>query len=200
MKFYGHADLRQNEVQNMALHIDTSFPESPVVGQLIFKSSVVYICVDISNNLPIWVPMTREITAYTHTQTNASSTWSITHNLNTVSIHTQVFDANNRIFIPDDIQVIDSNHVVITLSAASTGRAVLLSGTIVSGFQQDYSYTHFQSDASTSWVIDHNLGYAPIVRVFVGNQEVQPLSIIHNTVNRTTITFNTAYAGFARLI
>ena len=86
MKFYGHANLQQNELQNAVLTVLTAFPTDPKVGQIAFVNSIVYVCIqNTAPNPPIWVPLTQEITAYTHTQSTASSTWSITHNLNTTS-------------------------------------------------------------------------------------------------------------------
>src|SRR5215216_4482455 len=108
MKFYGNANLQQNELQNAVLPLDTAFPTTPKVGQLAFVNSTVYICVSAANSLPVWVPMTREITAYTHNQGNASATWNISHNLNSTSVQVQVFDALGRMFIPDNILVNDA--------------------------------------------------------------------------------------------
>jgi hypothetical protein len=200
MKFYGHANLQQNELQNAVLPIETAFPAMPKVGQVAFVNSIVYICVSLANSLPVWVPMTREITAFTYNQATASSTWNITHGLNTTSVQVQVFDESNRVVIPDGIEVLTPNMVQVTLGTASIGRAVIMTGHFDGNVKPTYSYTHYQSDASTTWVILHGLGYNPIARVFVGNQEVQPLSIVHDSVNQTTITFNSAYVGYAKLI
>lgn len=200
MKFYGHANLQQNELQNAVLPIETAFPASPKVGQVAFVNSIVYICVSLANSLPVWVPMTREITAFTHNQATASDTWTIVHGMNTTSVQVQVFDDSSRVVIPDGIEVLTPDSVQVTLGTAAAGRAVILTGHFDGNVKPTYSYTHYQSDSSTSWVITHNLGYSPIVRVFIGNQEVQPLSVTHNTTNQTTITFSTAQVGYAKLI
>jgi hypothetical protein len=199
MKFYGHADLQKNQIQNAALQTLSSFPSVPVVGQIAFVNSIVYICVT-AGSLPIWVPLTREITAYTHTQASAASTWSITHGLNTTSVNVQVFGTDSRVVIPDEIEVTGNNTATVTFGTGVAGRAVVISGHFDGNVKPTYSYTHYQSSASTTWVIVHNLGYNPIVRVFIGNQEVQPLSITHDSTNQVTITFNTAQVGYARLI
>lgn len=200
MKFYGHANLQQNELQNAVLPIETAFPASPKVGQVAFVNSIVYICVSLANSLPVWVPMTREITAFTHNQATASDTWTIVHGMNTTSVQVQVFDDSSRVVIPDGIEVLTPDSVQVTLGTAAAGRAVILTGHFDGNVKPTYSYTHYQNDSSTSWVITHNLGYNPIVRVFIGNQEVQPLSVTHNTTNQTTITFSTAQVGYAKLI
>lgn len=199
MKFYGHADLRQNEVQNAALTTLTTFPATPVVGQLAFVNSVVYICVT-AGALPVWVPLTREITAYTHTQSIAATTWNIAHDLNTTSVNVQVYDNTSKVMIPADIQTLGSGDVQITFNNAQAGRAVLVSGHFDGQTKPTYAYTHYQNSSNTSWTIQHNLGYNPIVRVFVGNQEVQPTTITFTNSDQVVITFATAQVGYAQLI
>lgn len=199
MKFYGHANMQQNQLQNAALQTLTQFPDTPVVGQLAFVNSIVFICVT-AGALPVWVPLTREITAYTHVQDVAASTWNITHNLNTTSLNIQVFDNFSRLIIPNEVQTNTATNVTIDFGTAQAGRAVLISGHFDGNLKPVYAYTHYQSSASTAWVIVHNLGYYPVVRIFIGNNEVQPQSIVHDSNNQVTINFTTAQVGYARLI
>jgi hypothetical protein len=199
MKFYGHANLQKNQIQNAALESSATFPEAPVVGLLAFVNSIVYICVG-AGQLPVWVPLTNEITAYTHNQPTTSQTWTIEHNLNTTSVNIQVYDNLSRVVIPAEIETNDMNTATISFNTASAGRAVVVSGQFDGNRKPTYAYTHYQSSASTSWVITHNLGYNPIVRVFIGDQEVQPLTITHNSTNQVTITFSTAQVGYVRFI
>lgn len=199
MKFYGHANLQQNELQNAVISTLSTFPTAPKVGQIAFVNSTVYICVT-AGSTPIWVPLTREITAYTHSQESASTTWSITHNLNSTSVNIQVFDGNNKVVIPDEIETTGPNTATVTLGTSMIGRAVVVTGHFDGVVKPTYAYTHYQSSASTTWVITHNLGYNPIVRVFIGTSEVQPQSITHDSTNQLTITFSTAQVGYAKLI
>lgn len=61
-------------------------------------------------------------------------------------------------------------------------------------------YTHTQASSSASWVVNHNLGYRPTVAVFsAGGVEVEA-TITHNSVNQTTISFNTAVTGTATFL
>lgn len=199
MKFYGHANLQQNELQNASLTTLTVFPDTPTIGQLAFVNSIVYICVQ-GGELPVWVPLTREITAYTHTQASPASTWTITHSLNTTSVNTQVYNNLNSVLIPDDIQTTGPNTQTIKFNTAVAGRAVIVSGSFDGNVRPTYAYTHYQSSASTTWIVAHNLGYHPITRVFIGTSEVQPSSVVHDSTNQVTITFSTPQVGYARLI
>lgn len=200
MKFYGHANLQQNELQQAVIQIEEAFPASPKVGRLVFVNSILYICVSITNGLPVWVPLTKELTLYTHTQSLASTEWIINHGLNTTGVQVQVFDNQGRVVIPDEITVTDSNHVTIELNTAFVGRAVVLTGHNDGSVKPTYSYTHYQSVAESSWVINHGLGYNPIVRVFIGNNEVQPMAIEHNSNQTVTISFSQPYVGLAKLV
>lgn len=200
MKFYGHANLQQNELQQAVIPLDLRFPVSPKTGQLAFVNRILYICVGIENDLPVWVPMTRELTLYTHVAQTASDNWVIDHGLNTTSVQTQVFDVDNQVMIPDQITVNNANRVTVTFGTPITGRAVVLTGHNDGNIKPTYSYIHYQTSASTSWVVPHGLGREPIVRVFVGNQEVQPQSITHDGGNSLTIAFSAPYTGIAKLV
>lgn len=73
------------------------------------------------------------------------------------------------------------------------------------GFQQQSSgggtaYNHTQSSAATTWTINHNLGYKPVVSVFTtGGSEVEA-EVLHASTNQTLIYLAFAMAGSARLI
>lgn len=200
MKFFGDANLQQNELQNAVLSTLSAFPANPKAGQVAFVNSTVYICVSIANSLPVWVPLTREITAYTHTQSSAATVWNVVHQLNTTSVNIQVYDASSQVLIPDTITTVDANNVQVVFNYPITGRAVVVTGHFDGLVKPTYAYTHYQSVAATTWVIPHNLGYNPVVRVFIGNNEVQPATVAHDSVNQVTITFTTAQVGYARLV
>lgn len=200
MKFYGHANLQQNQLQRAVIPINPAFPAGPKPGEIAFVNSILYICVSTDNNLPVWVPLTREITLFNHAQNTSASTWTINHNLNTTSVVVQVFNDLDEVIVPNTITIASNSQVVVTFAGTATGRAVLLSGSVDGNTKPTYAYEHFQTTLSDSWVINHGLGHEPVVRVFVGNQEVQPTSITFNTLNQVTITFSQPYVGVARLV
>ena len=56
-----------------------------------------------------------------------------------------------------------------------------------------------QVTPSTTWTINHNLGYKPAIDLFsVGSQEIDG-GVVHTSDNQTVVTFTVATAGFARL-
>lgn len=199
MRSYGHLDLQKNQLQNAALQTLTTFPTTPVVGQLAFVNSIVFICVT-AGSLPVWVPLTREITAYTHTQEAASVLWNVTHSLNTTSVNVQVFDGNNKVVLPSEVTTTGPNTLTIDFGSTQAGRAVVVTGHFDGNVKPTYAYTHYQSVANTTWSITHNLGYNPIIRVFIGTNEVQPSTIVHNSTNQVTVTFSTPQVGYVRMI
>jgi hypothetical protein len=57
-----------------------------------------------------------------------------------------------------------------------------------------------QASPSTTWLINHNLGFKPVVQMFdAGSQEIEGL-ISHPSLNTTSILFAVPIAGFARLV
>lgn len=61
------------------------------------------------------------------------------------------------------------------------------------------SYSHTQGSSSTTWSIEHNLGFYPSVTVFMSSGDTVEGSIEHQDVNNLTITFSVAISGTAYL-
>lgn len=200
MKFYGNADLQNNEIRQAVMQAETDFPTPAVAGRIIFLQKRVYICAEINSGLPVWIPLTNEINTYMQTVTVATTTWTITHNLQTMAPLVQVYGTDNNMLIPNEITVTDNNTVTITFGAAANGTAVVMFGDIAGAAKPAYAFEWFQNTSSTTWVVTHGLGHYPIVRVYVNNEEVQPASIVHNSINQTTITFSSAQAGYATFL
>jgi hypothetical protein len=200
MKFYGDAHLQQNYLKEAVIPLDTFFPVIPKVGQIVFKDRILYICVEINSGLPTWVPLTNQLTAYTHIQSVDSSVWTVNHNMNTANVSVTVYDTTNRVVIPGEVNVMGSNQVVVNFGSPAQGKVVVLTGTQDGQQAPTYAFEFYQTNPSTSWVIPHGLGRYPIVRIFIGNQEVQPESITFNSLDQVTIAFSTPQVGQAKLI
>lgn len=200
MKFYGEANLQRNNLRDAVIPLDTVFPVNPVVGHIVFKDRILYICVEINSGIPIWIPLTNEITAHTHIQTTSSSSWVITHSLNTAHVSVTVYDTSNRVVIPSEITVDSASQVTVDFGSPVQGKVVIVTGHFDGQVKPTYAYEHYQTTPSTTWVIPHALGRYPIIRVFIGNQEVQPASITFDSLDQVTVTFSTAQVGQAKLI
>lgn len=201
MKFHGNIELQENEMQGMVLQLEGNFPAVPLAGRMVFRDKRLYLCAEVAAGIPAWIPLTNEIDTHIHTQDVAATTWTITHNLGTTTPLVQIFDAaTNAMIIPDEITITSNNVVTVTLSTAVTGRAVVMHGSITGSTKPVYAYTYTQESLASVWVVDHNLGYYPIVRVFIGNEEILPASIVHNTINQTTITFSSDQIGVAKFV
>ena len=202
MKFYGHINLRDNEMQQMVLQTENELPSTPVVGRVAFQNKRVWICIDAG--VPVWVPLGVTTDTYVHTQSSSSDTWSVNHNLNANYPIVQVYDENGDMVIPGEVEIVDADNLTVSLNAASTGKVVVMYGdtsTYGGLLHPRWSYEYTQGTASTTWVIRHNLGYAPIVRVFTNDDvEILPKSVEFDDIFQVTIRFENATAGRARLI
>lgn len=193
--------MLQNQLQNVAFELVANFPAVPVVGQLVFKDKILYICAEITSGLPAWIPLTNEINTYIHAQGEASATWTVSHGLNSTTPLVQVYQASDgHMVIPGDIVPIDNNNLTISFGVPVDGRAVVMIGQVDGTARPNYSYTFDQTSPSDTWTINHMLGYNPIVRVFIGQEEVQPATITFPTINQVVVTFTSAYVGVAKLI
>lgn len=199
MRVLGNLDLQQNFLQNAALEAVTNFPETPVTGQVIFKDQRVLICVELDEGLPIWAPLTAQMNTHIHEQAVAATTWTIDHELNAAQVIPNIIGADGKHVIPDEITY-EYNQLVVTFSEPQAGKAILMIGNTDGTQRLQYNYEQQFTSASTTWVVNHMLGYNPVIRVYVGNFEVQPQSIVHDDTNTTTITFSTAQVGYVRAL
>lgn len=199
MRVLGNMDLVQNLVQNIVLESIPNFPANPKAGQVIFKEKRVLMCVELDSGIPIWAPLTNELNTHVHNQSLASTTWTINHSLETASAFVQILNGSNQHIVPDDISQI-YNQTIITFTEAQAGKAILMLGSTEGHPRANIAYEQTFDESSTTWVVTHGLGYNPIIRVFIGNAEVQPLSVSHDTVNQTTVTFTNPQTGKVRCI
>lgn len=200
MKTYGNIDFQQNLAQQLAFEVESGFPSTPVVGRMLFTNQRLYVCIDIGSGFPVWIPLTNEVNTYSYQQSSASASWSIAHNLATTNPLVQIYDNTQTMIIPNSVDIVDANNLTVTFGSAVAGMAVIMYGDIDGAPKSQYAYTYYQTSADTTWTIVHNLGYNPIVRVFIGTEEVQPATVSFPDTNTVIITFNTAQMGVARLI
>lgn len=200
MRHYGNIDLNNNLLHQMVFETELSFPAVATPGRMVFQDKRLFMCAEIQTGFPVWIPLTNELDTFVYADTSPSQVWTITHNLNTTTPMVQVYDTDFLMVIPDNIIVVDNNTVEVDFGDPMAGRAVIMAGSTSGSTRSIYSFVYTQTTSSDTWVISHGLGYYPIVRVFIGNAEIQPLSIVHDSVFQTTITFSTPQVGIARFI
>jgi hypothetical protein len=96
--------------------------------------------------------------------------------------------------------LIEENGVTVTVEASTnTTVAIITEGPQGPRGFAGAGYDFVQSVVSTSWIINHNLGYKPAVDVYdSGSQQIQA-EVSHTSVNQTAIVLTIPSAGFARL-
>lgn len=89
----------------------------------------------------------------------------------------------------------DNNTAVVTVPIVNTITATTAGPQGPSGA----GYLHQQTSSSSTWVINHNLGFRPAVELFdSGNQEIDG-DVAHPSINQAIITLSPATTGTARL-
>jgi hypothetical protein len=99
--------------------------------------------------------------------------------------------------VSNNIRIVDgdNNTAVVTVPIVNTITATTVGPQGPSGA----GYLHQQTSPSTTWVINHNLGFRPAVELFdSGSQEIDG-DVAHPSVNQAIITLSPATAGTARL-
>jgi len=200
MKIHGHLDLQGNLLKNIRLEA-ADFPTTPEAGNLFWHQAhrTVYFCVELLSGLPVWVPLATLKTFYRHIQNSAALEWTVPHNLNINPVLIQVYDTDGKWIIPDEILQTELDTATITFSTPTAGVAIAMRGELDGPDPAPIAYTHTQAIAANEWVVNHMLGYNPTVKVYVSGEQVQPSSIVYNTLNQLTITFSGNQAGYARL-
>ena len=162
-------------------------------------SDIISIDMDESTPLP-----SINFAGFTFVQRVPKMKWVLTHNLNTENVLVQVFDNNNSLLIPNSISILDANQIKLTFMAPEAGTAqvvLMLDASYVEVPDLNVpTFEHAQTIPSDTWVIDHDSGYYPIVRVYIDGQMVMPLSITHPSLTQTIITFTNPEVGVVRFV
>lgn len=88
---------------------------------------------------------------------------------------------------------------VTTGSAAVTITGVAPSQTLNFVLPVAGSYTHTQSSASSTWTINHNLGYYPSVSVVDSGDNLVVGDVNYLSVNTVSVSFSASFGGKAYL-
>jgi hypothetical protein len=199
MEIKGNLNFGGNKMQNVAIAIDSNFPADPEPGRMVFKDRVLYICTAIEDDLPVWVPMTKQLNMAVHKQAEPALEWTFNHGLNINAVFAQVYDEDGKWVIPDVINTSVMNQVTVGFSMPIKGTLIVQRGETEGSAQPITAYEQSFTNLDT-WVIPHMLGHNPIIRVIIGTNEVQPLSIVHDSTMQATVTFSKPQTGSVRCI
>jgi len=108
---------------NFTLHNSNDFPRDPQKGQLVLVNNIVYIYVDLSG-FTTWYPLSNETSYFLHYQSIVSTSWIITHNLNTSDFIFFVYDENKKLVQPSYNNISD-NQFELIFTQSTKGRAVV---------------------------------------------------------------------------
>ena len=200
MKINGHLDLQGNMLRNVTLEPLTSWPDEPKPGSFIFKDKRVYICLSTEEAVPVWLPMSNELQTHVHDQFQAESVWVIDHHLQVSGCILQVLNSDNHAIEFDEAEFV-LNQATVRFAEPQSGRAILVHGATEGIPRNPVAHQQIYSEPSEVWVVNHNLGYEPIIRAFSGQMEVQPYSIVHSEDAKTAmLTFSSPVSGRVRCI
>jgi hypothetical protein len=128
MDFHGNIDLKNNEMQNLVFQLETTKGTTAAQGALAFEGHTLFLSIGTTGNDPMWIPISNQIDTHIHEQNSSSSTWTVSHNLGSIDPLVQVYDINNSMIIPNTVDVVNSHVLIITLSTAIIGRAIIIAG------------------------------------------------------------------------
>jgi len=136
---------------------------------------------------------------YLHSQSVASTTWTVNHNLEYDYPSVTIYDNTNKVIIPDEITRVSNNQLTITFASAESGNAHVSVGGISNIAGDRYLYT--QSTPASTWTITHALNYKYVnVDVYDNNDQLMlPQTVTATNNNTLTLVFAVPTSGNATI-
>lgn len=102
------------------------FPVSPLIGQFALVAGVLYIYSSV-DGFSAWRPLTRQIEHYKHTQVTSAIQWTVDHNLESDDLIVGVYDEDNTVTFPANIEFTSLNRIILDFTVAIKGKALVFS-------------------------------------------------------------------------
>jgi len=133
---------------------------------------------------------------YLHSQTTATSAWSVAHNLNDSYPCVMCYDSNSSVVEPFDVTMTDANNFVVNMGESTTGYVRVITNGTAS------KYLHTQSTSSTAWTITHSLGDSyPFVEAFDSSGNViKAEKITVTNSNNIAVELGVSTTGYVRVV
>lgn len=111
-------------------------------------------------------------------------------------------DPNDRLILGglDFVTVDDYSITAVNGSAIYFQGAVYVNGVPFGSGGGLTGYVHTQGVAASTWTINHNLGYKPIVQVYNAGSVMVLTEVENPSINQTIVRISPAQTGFARLV
>ena len=103
---------------------ETGFPAYPKIGTIMIKDKCLFAYIKVGD-LETWYPFASKTNSYIHSQGLDSSTWVVTHNLNSTNLWIQVKDQTGNILSVGK-QDIDANSFRLTFTSAVRGTVMVV--------------------------------------------------------------------------
>lgn len=200
MRILGNLDLGNNFLQQARLELEEGFPTEAKPGRLLFNgvSKVLYICAELIEGLPIWIPLTKTRDTYKHVQVDPALEWTVNHNLDELSVFVQIYE-EGKLIIPDQVIPVSKSQATVVFNEPTVGIAIVMMGDTFGSYAREILAYEQVFISSTSWVVQHDLNREVRISYFVNGIQVQPMENIVNA-NQTLATFPAAVAGVARVV
>ena len=149
---------------------------------------------EFSNGNDVYIPFSAGgsvvSSSYVHQQAVASNSWTVLHNLGSGVVPT-ITDQYHNVIIPNNINIIDGNSLVISFSQPMQGYAYIIK-----------SKFSFNAINLSSWVIPHHLNTYEIAYAVYDQSgyEIQPQSATLTDKHTLSITFNAAVSGTCQVV
>ena len=109
----------------LVMSVDESgFPANPKIGTIMIKDKCLFAYIKVGD-LETWYPFASKTNSYIHSQGLDSSTWVVTHNLNSTNLWIQVKDQTGNILSVGK-QDIDANSFRLTFTSAVRGTVMVV--------------------------------------------------------------------------
>lgn len=143
------------------------------------------------------------VIGYTYIQTLPSMQWTLDHGQGTTNTVIQITDDSGTVLTPTLVKIVNDDRIVVSFDKPVTGTAQILltkSTPLTASATPTPFRTFVQSAPVNVWAVSHDLGYIPIVRSYVNGVLAIPVSIVHNSVNATTVTFASNVSGRSQFL
>ena len=125
MKVAGKMTVAGASIQEGGLLPMSSFPALVPLGTVVNVSGILYKCTNNVGGKSVYENLDARPVKYEHTQNVNSTTWTIVHNLNTLTPIIQCFNGTSLLAYSSAF-VTNANTVTVTFSRKNTGTALVV--------------------------------------------------------------------------